>query len=338
MDSCHLEGRLQFPLRSDYTSKPSKINSSIMPDTKIKATDFAHQRRQRLTGIALMCGAVALFAVLDTTAKYLNTQMDTMQVVWARYTSAFVLTFFISNPLTHPALLKSARPGLQIVRSLLLLGATLFNFLALRWLQLDEALSIIFTFPFIVAIISGPMLGEWIGWRRWSAICVGFGGVLLITRPGFGGMHPAALISLAATVCYGFYAVITRIVSRVDSNQTSLFYSNLIGALVMLPVIPFVWQTPANWFLALLLLATGVLGSSGHFLLIAGHRLAPASVLSPFIYTELVWIIILGYLVFNHVPNGWTAAGAVVVIASGLYLLHRERKLGKATTSEAVIE
>jgi drug/metabolite transporter (DMT)-like permease len=309
-----------------------------MPDTTTKATDPAQQRRQRLTGIALMCGAVALFACLDTTAKYLNTQMDTMQVVWARYTSAFVLTFFISNPLTHPALLRSARPGLQIVRSLLLLGATLFNFLALRWLQLDEALSIIFTFPFIVAIVSGPMLGEWIGWRRWCAICVGFCGVLLITRPGFGGMHPAALISLAATICYGFYAVITRIVSRVDSNQTSLFYSNLIGALVMLPVIPFVWQMPANWFLTLLLLATGVLGSSGHFLLIAGHRLAPASVLSPFIYSDLVWIIILGYLVFDQVPNGWTMAGAAIVISSGLYLLYRERKLGKTTISAGVLE
>src|SRR5450631_3190116 len=309
-----------------------------MPDTTTKATDPAQQRRQRLTGIALMCGAVALFACLDTTAKYLNTQMDTMQVVWARYTSAFVLTFFISNPLTHPALLRSARPGLQIVRSLLLLGATLFNFLALRWLQLDEALSIIFTFPFIVAIVSGPMLGEWIGWRRWCAICVGFCGVLLITRPGFGGMHPAALISLAATFCYGFYAVITRIVSRVDSNQTSLFYANFIGALVMLPVIPFVWQAPANWVVALMLIGTGVLGSLGHFFLISGHKLAPAAVLSPFVYTQLIWVVILGYLVFDHVPNQWTMAGAAIVIGSGLYLLYRERKVGKPTTSEAVIE
>src|SRR5476649_176963 len=309
-----------------------------MPDTTTKATDPAQQRRQRLTGIALMCGAVALFACLDTTAKYLNTQMDTMQVVWARYTSAFVLTFFISNPLTHPALLRSARPGLQIVRSLLLLGATLFNFLALRWLQLDEALSIIFTFPFIVAIVSGPMLGEWIGWRRWCAICVGFCGVLLITRPGFGGMHPAALFSLTATVFYGLYAVMTRIVSRVDSNQTSLFYNNAVGALAMLPIIPFVWRTPDNWVIALMLLGTGVLGSLGHFFLISGHKMAPAAVLSPFIYTQLIWVVILGYLVFDHVPNTWTMAGAGIVIASGLYLLYRERQVGKTTTSEAVIE
>jgi len=309
-----------------------------MPSTTTKAIQIAHQRRQRLIGIALMCGAVALFAVLDTTAKYLNTQMDTFQIAWARYTSAFVLTLIVSNPLTHRSLLRTASPKLQIVRSVLLVASTVLNFLALRWLQLDEVLSIIFTFPFIVAIASGPMLGEWLGWRRWCAICFGFGGVLLITRPGFGGMHPAALLSLAATICYGLYAVITRIVSRVDSNQTSLFYANCIGALVMLPVIPFVWQAPANWVIALMLLGTGVLGSLGHFFLISGHRLAPAAVLSPFVYTQLLWVVILGYLVFDHVPNHWTMAGAAMVVGSGLYLLYRERRVGKATTSEAVIE
>jgi drug/metabolite transporter (DMT)-like permease len=301
-------------------------------------TDFAHHRRQRLTGIALMCGAVAMFACLDTTAKYLNADMDSLQIAGMRYLSAFVLTLIVSNPLTHIGLLRTKRLKLQIVRSLLLVFSTALNFLALRWLQLDEVLSIIFTFPFIVAIASGPMLGEWLGWRRWSAICVGFGGVLLITRPGFGGMHPAALFSLAATVCYGLYAVITRIVSRVDSNQTSLFYANFVGALVMLPVLPFVWTTPKSWVIALMLVGTGVLGSAGHFLLISGHRLAPAAVLSPFVYTQLIWVVILGYLVFDHVPNGWTMAGAAVVISSGLYLLYRERKLGKTTTSEGVVE
>ena len=309
-----------------------------MPSTNSIAIDRVQQRRQRLTGIALMCGAVALFACLDTTAKYLNTQMDSMEIAWARYTSAFVLTLIVSNPFTHAGLLRTKRPALQITRSVLLVGSTTLNFLALRWLQLDEALSIVFTFPFIVAIASGPMLGEWLGWRRWTAICVGFGGVLLITRPGFGGMHPAALLSLTATIFYGFYAVITRIVSRVNSNQTSLFYANFIGALVMLPVIPFVWSAPENWLIALMLVGTGVLGSAGHFLLISGHRLAPAAVLSPFIYTQLIWVVILGYLVFDHVPNSWTMAGAAIVIASGLYLLYRERKLGKTTTSEGVVE
>jgi drug/metabolite transporter (DMT)-like permease len=298
----------------------------------------ASHRRQRLLGIALMCGAVALFAVLDTTAKYLNTQMNAFEVVWARYTSAFLLTLFVSNPFTEPGLMRSKRPWLQFTRGTLLLGSTALNFLALRWLQLDEALSIIFTFPFIVAIASGPMLGEWIGWRRWTAIGVGFAGVLLIVRPGFQGMHPAAGLSLAATICYGIYAVTTRIASRVDSNQTSLFYNNAVGAALMLPVIPFVWQMPANWIIALMLLGTGVLGSLGHFFLIAGHRLAPASVLAPFIYTQLIWVVILGYVVFDHVPTLWTVAGAALVVGSGLYMLWRERQLGRSTAGEAALE
>lgn len=301
-------------------------------------TDVTHQRRQRLTGIALMCAAVAMFACLDTTAKYLNIRMDSLEIAWARYSSAFLLTLVVSNPWTQPGLMRTGALKLQIVRGVLLVASTAMNFVALRWLQLDEALSIIFTFPFIVAIVSGPLLGEWIGWRRWCAIAFGFAGVLLITRPGFGGIHPAALLSLAATVCYGLYAVITRIVSRVDSSATSLFYNNFIGALVMLPVIPFVWQTPADWVIALMLLATGVLGSAGHFCLIAGHRLAPASVLAPFIYTQLIWVVIFGYFVFDHLPTSWTLAGAAMVIGSGLYLLYRERQLGKDTTSEAAVE
>jgi drug/metabolite transporter (DMT)-like permease len=303
-----------------------------------RTKDFIHQRRQRLMGIGLMCAAVGLFAVLDTTAKFLSAEMAVLQIAWARYTGAFVLTLFVSNPVTQPALLRTGNLKLQIARAVLLVASTVLNFLALRWMQLDEVLSIIFTFPFIVAIASGPLLGEWLGWRRWCAICFGFAGVLVITRPGFGAVHPAALFSLAATTCYGIYAVLTRIVSRVDSNQTSLFYNNAIGALIMLPVIPFVWQAPANWLSAALLVATGLLGSLGHFCLIAGHRLAPASVLAPFIYTQLIWVVILGYVVFDHLPTGWTLGGASMVIGSGLYLLYRERQVGRRTTSESVVE
>ena len=265
-----------------------------------------------------MCAAVAMFACLDTTAKYLNTRMDSLEIAWARYTSAFFLTLIVSNPWTQPGLMRTRALKLQIVRAVLLVGSTALNFLALRWLQLDEALSIIFTFPFIVAIASIPLLGEQIGWRRWSAIGFGFGGVLLITRPGFGAMPPQAVFSLAATICYGLYAVITRIVSRVDSSPTSLFYNNFIGAIVMLPVIPFVWHTPANWLIALMLLGTGVLGSAGHFCLIAGHKLAPASVLAPFIYTQLIWVTMFGYFVFDHLPTSWTIGGAAKVIGYGL--------------------
>jgi drug/metabolite transporter (DMT)-like permease len=290
----------------------------------------SEQIRARLTGIGLMCGAVLSFACLDAIAKYLNGYMDTLQVVWARYTGAFVLALLIFNPVSRPGLMRTKRPVLQLVRSAMLLGSTIANFLAFRYLQLDQALAILFSTPFMVAILAGPMLGEWIGWRRWLAILVGFAGVLLVTRPGGGGVHWAALYSVAAAVFYALYIVATRVLSRSDSSDTTLFYSNLVGAVAMLPILPFVWQTPDDPWIVFLMAIFGAFASFGHYLLIAAHRLAPASVLAPFIYTQLAWATGFGYLIFGDVPNRWTLAGAAVVVASGLYLLHRERVRGTA--------
>jgi drug/metabolite transporter (DMT)-like permease len=159
---------------------------------------------------------------------------------------------------------------------------------------------------------------------------VGFAGVLLVTRPGVGGVHWAALYSVASAVFYALYIVATRILSRSDPTDTTLFYSNLVGAAAMLPVMPFVWTTPHDPWIIFLMVAFGAFGSFGHYLLIVAHRLAPASVLAPFMYTQLVWATGFGYFVFGDVPNRWTVAGALIVIASGLYLLHRERVRGTA--------
>lgn len=282
-------------------------------------------RRARLTGIALMCGAVACFSCLDATGKYLNFHMDTLQVVWARYTTALLLGLIVLNPWTRPGMLRTAQPKLQILRSLLLLASTSLNFYALRYLQLDQALSILFATPLIVAALSRPMLGERIGPRRLAAICTGFLGVLVVTRPGFGGIHPAALLTVMVALSYALFAIITRMLARTDSDETTLFYSNLVGGLVVLPAIPFVWTTPTHPMLFVLMAMIGAFASLGHYLLIVAHRLAPASVLSPFIYSQIVWMTALGYAIFNDIPNGWTLAGAAIVTASGLYLLYRER-------------
>jgi len=283
-----------------------------------------------------MCGAVATFACLDATGKYLLRYMDPLQVVWARYFGAFLLAFIFLNPITQPGLMVTKRPLLQVGRSSLLLGSTALNFFALRYLQLDEALAILFSTPFMVALLCGPLLGEWVGWRRWSAIGVGFLGVLLVARPGFGGLHPAALLSLGSAVCYALYSISTRVLARSDSSETTLFYSNPVGAVAMLPVIPFVWTTPQSAFVIGLMVLIGALGSAGHYLLIRGHRLAPASALAPFIYTQLVWTTTLGFLVFGDVPHRWTIVGGLIVVSSGLYLLNRERKVGKSEPSAPV--
>jgi drug/metabolite transporter (DMT)-like permease len=299
-------------------------------------TDPATLRRHRLTGIALMCGAVATFSCLDATGKYLNYHMLTIQVVWARYFFAFVLALFISNPFKQPALMKTNRPYFQVGRSALLLTSTMVNLFALRYLQLDEALSILFSTPFLVALLCVPLLGEWVGWRRWSAIAVGFFGVLVVTRPGFGGMHPAALLSFAGSVCYAFYVIATRVLSRTDSSETTQFYTNVVGAIIMTAVVPFVWTPPDSALTAGLMVLIGVLGGAGHYLLILAHRLAPASALAPFIYSQMVWTTALGFLAFGDVPHTWTIIGGSIVIASGLYLLHREAVRGKPDSSAPV--
>lgn len=297
----------------------------------------ATARRQRLLGIALMCTAVACLTFIDALSKYLVAEMDPLQVVWARYTSAFVLAFAVWNPLTRPGLLITRRPWLQLARSIMMVSGTFLNVLALRYLQIDQTLSIVFSTPFLVAALAGPLLGEWIGWRRWVAISVGFLGVLVVIRPGF-DMHPAALLSVATAVCYAFYGIITRLLSHTESNETQLFYGNVIGTLATSAVVWWVWITPQSlWFVALMVLI-GAFGSVGHYLLIAAHRLAPASLISPFMYTQLVWAIMLGYLIFRDVPNAWTLTGASIVIASGLYLLNRERKRHNAETARATNE
>ena len=162
----------------------SEMKSEPRPAVPQTNDEQVRARRNRLTGIGLMCAAVISFAFLDAIAKYLNAYMDTIQVVWARYTGGFLLTLLISNPISRPGLLRTSRPILQVVRALFLVGSTVSNFMAFRYLQLDQALSILFSTPFLVAILAGPLLGEWIGWRRWVAILVGFAGVLLVI-PGF---------------------------------------------------------------------------------------------------------------------------------------------------------
>src|SRR6476469_4882500 len=291
-------------------------------------TPAEQARHDRLTGIALMCGAVVLFACSDAIAKYLNNHMPTVQVVWARYMAAFVLALFMSNPIMRPSIMRTSRPWLQLGRSTLLLVSTALNFFALRYLQLDQAVAIIFCTPFIVAALGGPMLGEWIRWRRWTAIAVGFLGVLLVTRPGAGGIHPAALLSVMGAFCYAIYSISTRILARTDSTETTNFYSNLVGAILVSIAVPFFWTPQSNPVVIVLMCIMGLFSGTGHYLLSRGHRLAPASVLAPFIYTEIGWMIALGYMVFGDVPNRWTLAGVAVVVASGLYLLYRERVAG----------
>lgn len=289
-------------------------------------------RRARLVGIALMCGTVVCFSGLDTSAKWLGRQgLDPLTITWARYAVSMVLIALFLNPVRKPALLRTSRPVLQLVRSALLFGSTIFNFFALRHLQLSESVTIQFATPLLVALVAGPMLGEWVGPRRLAAIAVGFLGVVVAVRPGFDGVQPAVLLCLANVVCYAFYILITRQLAAHDSTATTTLFSGLFGLVALTPILPFVWTAPASPLAWIVLLGTGAFGALGHWLLILAHARAPAAILAPFIYTQIIWMLVLGFGVFGDVPGPWTLAGAAIVVASGLYLLGRERVRGVVT-------
>lgn len=291
--------------------------------------------RSTLLGIALMCAAVTSFAVTDTTAKWLGQHMSIVMVVWVRYVVHFAVSLAVFNPWNVPGLLRTSRPGLQIIRSALLFATTVLNFTALRYLQLDQTVSIMFSAPFFIALFAGPMLGEWVGLKRWIAIMVGFCGILLVVRPGVGGIHPAALLSLGAAAAYALYAITTRMLAASDRSETTLFYSSLVGSIAASLPLPFVWETPHEPLVLGLMLELGVIAGAGHFLLILAHARAPAATLGPFIYAQIIGMIIFGWLVFGQTPTLWTLAGASIVIASGIYLLLRERRGRAAETLEA---
>jgi drug/metabolite transporter (DMT)-like permease len=293
------------------------------------------ERRRRLAGIGLMCGALVCFSGIDASAKWLNQHIDPMTTTWARYAFSVLFVSVLINPWSKPGVMRTRRPWLQTGRSILLLVSTALNFIALQYLQLVETTSIMFATPLIVALLAGPMLGEWVGPRRLVAIGVGFVGVLIITRPGLGAMHPAAVLSVAGALCYALYGISTRLLAAYDSSATTMFYSGLAGLLVMSPLLPLFWTTPPSLGVWAGMAAMGAFGALGHWLLIVAHARAPAPVLAPFIYGQILWMLVLGWLIFGDLPDRWTVAGAGVVIASGLYLLYRERVRG--VESHAVV-
>lgn len=299
-----------------------------MPETGASPPDAAREARTRLVAILLMCGGVIGFATCDATAKWLNRSMDPLMTTWFRYASNVVLVSLVLNPVTKPRLYHANRFGLQILRSALLLACTVTNFFALRYLQLTETMTIQFAMPLLVALLAGPLLGEWVGPRRLAAIAAGFVGVLVVVRPGPDGIQPAALLCLGNVVCYAFYILATRRLAATDSSATTTFYSGLAGVALLTPALPLIWTAPTSPLAWALLLALGFFGAFGHWLFVLAHARAPAAVLAPFIYTQLLWMLILGWLVFGDVPGPGTLAGAGVVVASGLYLLSRERVRG----------
>lgn len=291
--------------------------------------------RARLIGIGLFSGALLCFSVLDTSAKWLALGgVPVLQVVWARYAGALVMSAAMANPFSGPPMWRSNLLWMQGLRSFFLFASTVANFFSLKFLQLTETISIAFAMPLLVALASGPMLGEWVGPRRLAAIVVGFIGVLIVTQPSAAGFKPGVLISIAGVFFYAGYMLCTRKLAGIDDSRVTLFYSNLSGALILTPLLPWFWRTPETVGQWLLIVSLGAYAAFGHWILILAHKRAPAGILAPFVYAQIFWMAILGFLVFGDVPGPATLVGGAIVIASGLYLLYRERVVKGQTATE----
>lgn len=286
----------------------------------------------RFLGIGFMCAAWLTFSGIDASAKFLVGFFPVFQIVLLRYGGGLIYSLLLIAFKGTPSAIRTTKPLIQFIRGSILVTATAVNFVALRYLQLDQSAAIMFAIPLIVCVLSVPMLGERVGWRRWVAVLVGLSGVLIIIRPGFDGFHWAMLLVVIQAIMAAVYMILTRKVSAYDKVETSLFYTGLVGTVLVLPFGIAEWQ-PVTGTTLLPALVIGFCGGLGHHLVITAHRLAPAPVIAPFGYTHIIWMTLLGYLLFNDLPDAFTIVGASIVISCGLFLLYREHRLKVATAA-----
>lgn len=283
------------------------------------------QPHRPLMGILFMCTAASLFPMMNGLAKLMSQDYSSAQVVWARTLSHLVFMLLLFAPKAGARIFRTRRPGLQFVRSCMLIGSTFFYFTALKYVPVAQAASISFTAPLIVVLLAGPMLGEKITPNRLAAVLVAFAGVLVVIRPGAAVFHWASLLILGTATCYAIYQILTRKVANWDPPETSAVYSALLGSLLMSLVVPFAWRTPDSVVDTLLLTSLGILGGLGHYCVARAMTYAPANFVSPFQYWQMIGSVTVGYLLFSEIPDRYTWIGASLIIGAGIYIGLREQ-------------
>lgn len=319
---------------------PDAADLNPVPPQSARDRQIAGDRP--LFGILCLVTAGFVFSFFNAIVKHLSMQgMPVMEVAWGRYVFHLVFALVYAGIARHVErpqdsqrlqnwwqpwreMLRARKPGLQFLRSLLMLATTLLFFLAVSHIDLASATAVAFVEPMVITILSFFLLKEQVGVRRWTAVAVGFIGVLIVIRPGFGMVSLAILLPVLSASTGATYNVLTRIAARYDSNVTSLFYAALVGCLVLSAFMPFFWQAPTGtqW---LLLAALGLSGGLAHTLVIRAFSYASASIIAPFIYLQLVWATAIGYVWFDMLPAITTWIGGAVIIATGIYTAHRER-------------
>jgi len=266
--------------------------------------------------------------VMDGFAKYLSDDLPILQITWARYFFTVVFVLPIMLLFYKKQLVWSDKPKLQIFRGLILLSANICFFYAISVISLAKALTLAFIAPLIVTAFSPILLGEKVGFRRWTAVAVGFIGSLIVIRPGFLEFNLASMAALATGFFYGFYLIITRKLSTSDNPLLTLLITGMVGALLVSLIIPFYWVKPSlnQWSL---MAGIGVFACIGHLFLILSLKYADASKLAPLGYTEILPNVIIGYYFFNELPDNWTYLGLFIIVLSGLYISRREYHLSR---------
>ena len=285
------------------------------------------KQNERL-GIFLMVITTIVFASQDGLSKYLATEYNVYMVVMIRYWffAAFVMTISSRKPGGVKQVAKTKTPLLQIFRSLILVAEMCVTILAFTLLGLAETHAIFASYPLIIAMLSGPILGEHVGWRRWLAICVGFFGILIILNPGNGIFSPYALVPLAGAILFALYGLLTRYAGQYDNSSTSFFWTGIVGCIAMTAIGLNFWDpvSQGDWSIMLILSASGMLG---HFLLIKCYEVAEASAVQPFAYLQLIWASLIGIIIFGEQITTNVFIGACIIVGAGLFTLWRERKV-----------
>jgi len=285
------------------------------------------KQNERL-GILLMIITTIVFASQDGLSKYLATEYNVYMVVMIRYWffAAFVISMSSRRTGGIKRVSKTKSPILQIFRSLILVAEMCITILAFTLLGLAETHAIFASYPLIIAMLSGPILGEYVGWRRWLAISVGFIGILIILNPGNGIFSPYALVPLAGAILFALYGLLTRYVGQYDNSSTSFFWTGVVGSIAMTVVGLNFWDpvSKSDWSIMLLLSASGVVG---HYLLIKCYEVAEASAVQPFAYLQLIWASMIGIIIFGEQITTNVLIGACIIVGAGLFTLWRERKV-----------
>jgi drug/metabolite transporter (DMT)-like permease len=278
-----------------------------------------------LRGALLIMTAVAMFVVMDSISKYLSRFYPVPAIVWARYAFHLLLVVVALGPRLGLDLVRTRRLAAQLVRGLLLAASTLFFVFGIKQMPLAETSSITFIAPVLVTLMAAFILKEKVELARWLAVAGGFVGVLIIIRPGSGVFTWASVLPLGSAACFACYQILTRKLANLESPYTSIFYAGLVGSVIMSLALPYVWILPHSASHALLFVAIGIIGGASHLILIKAYDCAPASRLAPFSYTQLIWVMLSGYLVFGDFPDHWSLIGIGVIVASGIYIATHQR-------------